>query len=171
MSNVDTLRHDLVGIVGELHAALLEIGGAELPQTGIVNNARDRLRYIATLTEQSASQTLRAAEALSETLHAQQAGARLLHRKVRSPAALIFLAELDAQHVEALGRVSEIIQAQAFQDLVGQVIAKLMLTVERMENSLAHLLLEEEGDAGKLAGPQVRLEDSISQADVDSLFG
>ncbi len=171
MSNVDTLRHDLIGIVGELHAALLEIGDAEMPQAGIVNNARDRLRYIATLTEQSASQTLRAAEALSESLHAQQTAARLLRRKVRSPAARSFMVELDAQHAEALEQVSAIIQAQAFQDLVGQVIAKLMLTVERMESSLAHLLLEEEGDTGKLAGPQVRLEESISQADVDSLFG
>jgi chemotaxis protein CheZ len=171
MSNVDTLRHDLVGIVGELHAALLEIGDAELPQTGIVNNARDRLRYIATLTEQSASHTLRAAESINESLHAQQNAARLLRRKVRSPAALSFLVELDAQHAQALEQVSAIIQAQAFQDLVGQVIAKLMLTVERMESSLAHLLLEEEGGTGKLAGPQVRLEESISQADVDALFG
>jgi chemotaxis protein CheZ len=170
MSNVQTLRHDLVDIVGELHAALREIGCDQLPQAGIVNNARDRLRYIATLTEQSASQTLRAAESISDNLHEQQRNARLLLRKVRSPEAHAFLQNLDLQHSQAIGQVSEIIQAQAFQDLVGQVINKLMLTVEKMETSLAHLLLEEEADPGLLAGPQLHVEEQISQSDIDSLF-
>jgi hypothetical protein len=46
-----------------------------------------------------------------------------------------------------------------------------MLTVEKMESSLAHLLLEgeDEGD-GVLAGPQVRSEEQVSQADIDNLF-
>jgi len=170
MSNVETLRHDLVDIVGELHAALREIGSENMPQAGIVSNARDRLRYIATLTEQSASQTLRSAEMISEHLHAQQRQARGLLQKVRSPEARAFLQVIEVQHAEALGQVSEIIQAQAFQDLVGQVINKLMLTVEKMESSLAHLLLEEEADPGLLAGPQVRVEEQVSQADIDNLF-
>lgn len=170
MNNVQTLRHDLIDIVGELHAALREIGNEQLPQTAIVNNARDRLRYIATLTEQSASQTLHAAESISDCLHDQKTRARLLLQKVRSPDALAFLQNLDVQHAQALGQVSEIIQAQAFQDLVGQVVNKLMLTIEKMETSLAHLLLEADPDPGLLAGPQVRNETQISQADVDSLF-
>jgi chemotaxis protein CheZ len=171
MSNVDTLRHDLVDIVGELHVALSEIGNENLPQTGIVSNARDRLRYISSLTEQAASQTLRAAEMISDNLHLQRDAAQRLQHKVRSPQARAFLAELDAQHAQSLHQVSEIIQAQAFQDLVGQVINKLMLTVEKMESSLAHLLLEgdDEGE-GVLAGPQVRSEDQVSQADIDNLF-
>jgi hypothetical protein len=47
-----------------------------------------------------------------------------------------------------------------------------MLTVEKMEASLAHLLLEEEPESepGMLAGPQVRHEAQISQADIDHLF-
>jgi len=169
MSNVESLRHDLVDIVSELHAALSEIGNQDVPQTGIVSNTRDRLRYIATLTEQSASQTLHSAEMISDQLHAQRDAARVLLRKVRSPDARAFMRQLAVEHDQALHQVSEIIQAQAFQDLVGQVINKLMLTVEKMEASLAHLLLEEE-DAGVLAGPQVRHEEQASQADIDSLF-
>jgi chemotaxis protein CheZ len=169
-NNVETLRHDLVDIVGELRAALREIGNDELPQSAIVSNARDRLRYIATLTEQSASQTLRSAESISDKLHAQQLAARALMRKVRSPEARAFLQNLDAQHQQGLDQVTEIIQAQAFQDLVGQVINKLMLTIEKMESSLAHLLLDEEADAGGLAGPQIRAEEQISQVDIDNLF-
>jgi len=170
MNNVETLRHDLVDIVGELRTALREIGNEQLPQSAVVSNARDRLRYIATLTEQSASQTLRAAESISDNLHAQQTAARALMRKVRSPDALAFLQSLDAQHQQGLEQVTEIIQAQAFQDLVGQVINKLMFTIEKMESSLAHLLLDEEADAGLLAGPQIRAEDQVSQADIDNLF-
>jgi chemotaxis protein CheZ len=104
-------------------------------------------------------------------LHLQRDAAQRLQHKVRSPQARAFLAELDAQHTQSLHQVSEIIQAQAFQDLVGQVINKLMLTVEKMESSLAHLLLEgeDEGD-GVLAGPQVRSEGQVSQADIDNLF-
>ncbi len=170
MNNVETLRHDLVDIVGELHAALREIGSEQMPQAGIVSNARDRLRYIATLTEQAASQTLHAAESIGDSLHAQQNAARLCRQKVRSPDARAFLQNLEAQHERALGQVSEIIQAQAFQDLVGQVINKLMQTVEKMETSLAHLLLDEEADPGLLAGPQVRSEEQVSQADIDNLF-
>jgi chemotaxis protein CheZ len=153
-----------------LHTALREIGSEQLPQTGIVNNTRDRLRYIATLTEQAASQTLHAAESISDSLHDQQTTARGLLSKVRSPDARAFLQTLDAQHQQALGQVSNIIQAQAFQDLVGQVINKLMLTIEKMETSLAHLLLEEEADPGLLAGPQVRSDEQISQVDIDNLF-
>jgi chemotaxis protein CheZ len=170
MSNVNTLRHDLVDIVGELRSALREIGNEQIPQSAIVNNARDRLHYIATLTEQSASQTLRAAESISDSLHAQQKAAQLLLRKVRSPAALEFLQALQAQHGQALIQVTEIIQAQAFQDLVGQVINKLMLTIEKMETSLAHLLIEEDAESGLLEGPQVRAEAQVSQADIDNLF-
>lgn len=168
--NVETLRNDLAGIVGELHAALREIGGDNLPQANIVNNARDRLHYIATLTEQSASQTLHAAENISDYLHAQRTAARNLSKKLRSPEGLEFLRNLDTQHEQTLARVSDIIQAQAFQDLVGQVINKLMVTVEKMEDSLAHLLLEEDADPGLLAGPQVRVEEQVSQADIDNLF-
>ncbi len=171
MNNVESLRHDLVGIVGELQTALREIGSDNLPQTEIVSNARDRLRYIATLTEQSASQTLYAAESISDSLHKQQTAARLLLKKVRSPHARAFLQDMETQHEQALGQVREIIQAQAFQDLVGQVINKLMLTIEKMETSLAHLLLEEEADPGLLSGPQVHSAEQVSQADVDDLFG
>jgi len=169
MSNVETLRRDLVEIVGELHAALSEIGSENLPQTGIVSNARDRLRYISSLTEQAASQTLHAAEMIGDNLHQQRDIAQRLRHKVRSPQARAFLVELDAQHAQSLHQVSEIIQAQAFQDLVGQVINKLMQTVEKMESSLAHLLLEAENE-GVLAGPQVRREEQVSQADIDNLF-
>lgn len=170
MSKVETLRRDLVGIVNELHTALGEIGSQDLPQSGIVSNTRDRLHYIASLTEQSASQTLHAAERIGDRMRAQRSVAIALLGKVRSPQARGFLRQLDADHEQTLRQVSEIIEAQAFQDLVGQVVNKLMTTMQRMEASLAHLLMEADEDAGLLAGPQLRREEQVSQAEIDNLF-
>ncbi len=174
MNNADTLRHnirhDIVDIVSELRTTLREIGNDQIPQSAIITNARDRLHYISTLTEQSACQTLRAAESISDSLHAQQTTARALLKKLRSPQAIAFLQELDAQHAISLGQISEIIQAQAFQDLVGQVVNKLTLTIEKMESSLAHLLLDAESESDALSGPQIHAESQISQLDIDDLF-
>jgi hypothetical protein len=39
-----------------------------------------------------------------------------------------------------------------------------------MEDSLAHLLMDEEPD-GPLAGPATGKEDKVSQEDIDDLFG
>lgn len=171
MSDLDSFRRDLVAMVEQMRATMDEIGERDMPQTSVVNNARDRLRYISALTEQSAAQTLHAAEAISDRLRAQQAAAATLIARTRSPDIRAFLAGLQADHRQSLAEASEIIQAQAFQDLVGQVVNKLMLMVQGMEDSLAHLLLEEDRDQGRLSGPAVREADQVSQADVDDLFG
>jgi hypothetical protein len=49
-------------------------------------------------------------------------------------------------------------------------VNKLLDTVQRMEDSLAHLLVEAEADGGLLAGPQTNQSEQVSQEDVDSLF-
>lgn len=170
MSNLESLRRDLIAMVDELRAAMDEIGERDVPQTSVVRDARDRLRYISALTEQSAAQTLHAAESISGRLNAQQAAAATLLPRVRSAQVRAFLESLQAEHRSSLAELSEIIQAQAFQDLVGQVVNKLLLTVQRMEDSLAHLLIDEAPEEGGLAGPAVRQEERVSQADVDSLF-
>jgi chemotaxis protein CheZ len=170
MSDHENLRRDLTEMVNELRATLREIGDEEAAQAQVVSNARDRLRYIASLTEQSASQTLNATEAIGDRLRAQQAEAAELICLTRSERLRDFLARLQAEHAVSAGQLTEVIQAQAFQDLVGQVVNKLLDTVQRMEDSLAHLLVEEVPD-GPLSGPQVRQADQISQDDIDDLFG
>lgn len=170
MSDNETLRRDLTEMVGELRATLREIGEGPLPQAQLMTNARDRLRYISSLTEQAASQTLNAAETIGDRLRAQRAEADELMRLARSPRLRAFLERLQAEHGDANDLLTEVIQAQAFQDLVGQVINKLLNTVQRMEDSLAHLLVEDAGEEA-LAGPQVRQAEQFSQDDVDDLFG
>lgn len=171
MNNDENLRHDLIGMVEELRSALNEIGDQGLRQANVVSNARDRLRYITALTEQAAGQTLNAAEAVGDRLRAQKTLAAALAGKTRSPEIRAFLLGLVAEHEQSGGDLSEIIQAQAFQDLVGQVINKLLVVVQKMEDSLVHLLVEEEADPGLLAGPAVTPAAAVSQDEVDDLFG
>lgn len=171
MNHDENLRHDLIGMVEELRSALNEIGDEGMPQTNVVSNARDRLRYITALTEQAAGQTLNAAEVVGDRLRAQKVLAARLAGKTRSPEVRAFLLGLVAEHEQSGGDLSEIIQAQAFQDLVGQVINKLLGVVQKMEDSLVHLLVEEEPDPGLLAGPAVTPAAAVSQDEVDDLFG
>lgn len=171
MSDIESLRHDIETMVEELRSTISMIGDQDMPQANVVSNARDRLRYISALTEQSAGQTLNAAEAIADRLHAQQAWAATLMGKTRSPEIRSFLETLREEHTLSVHDTSEIIQAQAFQDLVGQVVNKLMVMVQKMEDSLVHLLVDDEPDPGLLAGPAVTKETAISQDDVDNLFG
>ncbi len=171
MNDLESLRHDIVSMVEELRSTIRDIGDQDLPQTHVVRNARDRLRYIATLTEQSAGQTLNAVEDISDRLHAQQAMASVLSGKTRSPEIRAFLDQVVADHGRSRTDISEIIQAQAFQDLVGQVINKLMAMIQKMEDSLVHLLVEDEPDPGLLDGPSVTPAQAVSQDEVDDLFG
>lgn len=171
MSDIESLRRDIESMVEELRATIHMIGDQDVPQTNVVSNARDRLRYISALTEQSAGQTLNAAEAIAERLHGQMAAAARLMGKTRSPEIRAFLESLQAEHLLSVHDTREIIQAQAFQDLVGQVINKLMAMVQKMEDSLVHLLVNDEPEAGRLSGPAVKPAAAISQDDVDDLFG
>ena len=171
MHNLENLRHDLIGMVQELRSTLHDIGDQDMPQTSVVSNARDRLRYISALTEQSAGQTLNAVEAIADRLRAQKLRAAELAGKTRSPEIRAFLASLQAEHALSSADTSAIIQAQAFQDLVGQVINKLMVLVQKMEDSLVHLLVDDDPDPVLLSGPGVPAEAAVSQDDVDDLFG
>jgi chemotaxis protein CheZ len=171
MSDLETLRHDLINMVQDLRATLHDIGDQNLPQTHLVSNARDRLRYISALTEQSAGQTLTATEAINDRLREQKAWAARLLKRTRSAEMRAFLEKLLEDHEKSSADTSEIIQAQAFQDLVGQVINKLMLLVQKLEDSLVHLLVEDVPENELLAGPVVQPATAVSQDEVDDLFG
>lgn len=171
MSDLEALRRDIVAMVDELRHTVAEIGDQDVPQTHVVSNARDRLRYISSLTEQAAGQTLNSAEAIGERLRAQRQRAAELVGVTRSEPVREFLRGLVDEHEQSAADVSEIIQAQAFQDLVGQVVGKLMNMVQHLEDSLVHLLVEEEEAPSQLAGPAVTAQEQVSQADVDDLFG
>jgi hypothetical protein len=68
MSEDGIRRSDLLEMVDELRAALRDIGDEPMPQAQLVTDTRERLRYIARLTEQAASQTLNAVEDIGDML-------------------------------------------------------------------------------------------------------
>jgi len=142
-----------------LHNLLAELGydktlekvANELPDN------RDRLNYIAAMTAQAAERTLNAAEIAQPIQSRIGTGARDLSGKwqrlnnrqlgVEEFKALVkdtqvFLAEVPAQAEATNAQLMEIIMAQDFQDLTGQVIKKVLEAAQRLESQLLALLIE-----------------------------
>lgn len=169
MKKIENFRRGVEQMVEELRTTMSELGSDGPSETSVVSNARDRLRYISALTEQAAGRTLTAAELLSDKIKAQQQKAAALAGKTRSAEVRAFLEQVQAEHQAASEQLAEIMQAQEFQDLVGQVVNKLLVMVQKMEDNLVHLLIDEDPDP-KLAGPATRKENQVSQQDIDDLF-
>ena len=142
-----------------LHNLLRELGydkalndvAKELPDN------RDRLNYIAAMTAQAAERTLNAAEAaqpiqdaLGQRARALAGGWDKLFAKelgVQEFKALVqdtrgYLAQVPAQAEATNAQLLDIIMAQDFQDLTGQVIKKILAAAQTLEKELVDLLLE-----------------------------
>lgn len=147
----------LGGIVRMLHDSMRELG-YDRALSGVVTqipDARERLEYIATLTEQAANKVLNATEAgmpEQEALsrNAQDMDARwaqLLAGKLSIEEFKTLAADskrFAADVVEATeaekARLLEIMMAQDFQDLTGQLIKKVVAITKTVEHELAQLL-------------------------------
>lgn len=160
---------------------------------------KERLSYIVKTTERAANTSLQAVEEsvplleeVQERLNAFQAKWQALSDgKITSQELRAFLGELrdfhdlcarDMQVIQK--KLTEILTAQTFQDLTGQVVGKLSFLVQDLEQKLVQLLFRTskieaaEGQAGELAkkelimGPAYKEEPGIvsGQDDVDSLL-
>ncbi|UIF89605.1 protein phosphatase CheZ [Cupriavidus sp. UYPR2.512] len=163
-----------------------------------IPDARDRLNYIAAMTEQAAERTLNAVELAqpiqsdieqqAETLDkrwaawfdqpVELADARSLVLDTRA-----FLSEVPGQARATNSHLLDIMMAQDFQDLTGQVIKKMMDMIRALEQELLQVLIdnvpserrvEAQAPSTLLNGPQVNPEgkpDVVSdQAQVDDLL-
>ncbi|ULX50619.1 protein phosphatase CheZ [Cupriavidus taiwanensis] len=163
-----------------------------------IPDARDRLNYIAAMTEQAAERTLNAVELAqpiqsdieqqAETLDqrwaawfeqpVELADARSLVLDTRA-----FLSEVPAQARATNSHLLDIMMAQDFQDLTGQVIKKMMDMIRTLEQELLQVLIdnvpserrvEVQAPSTLMNGPQVNPEgkpDVVSdQAQVDDLL-
>ncbi|MBP0621116.1 protein phosphatase CheZ [Cupriavidus consociatus] len=163
-----------------------------------IPDARDRLNYIAAMTEQAAERTLNAVELAqpiqshieqqAETLDKRWAGwfeqpveladARSLVLDTRA-----FLSEVPGQARATNSHLLDIMMAQDFQDLTGQVIKKMMDMIRTLEQELLQVLIdnvpserrvEVQAPSTLMNGPQVNPEgkpDVVSdQAQVDDLL-
>jgi chemotaxis protein CheZ len=123
----------------------------------MVPDARDRLKYVATMTEQAAERALNAielAKPLQETMQRdaqaldarweQWYGAPLENADVSTLLADTrgFLQQVPVHTVATNTQLLEIMLAQDFQDLTGQVIKKITDVVHLIEQQLLGVLLE-----------------------------
>ncbi len=191
--------HSQIGhLTRALHDTMRELGYDKTLEraVGKMPDTRDRLNYISTLTEQAAVKTLNAVEE-----------ARPMQQKMESEAAQLsarwqelFERKLDTEQFKSLvqqtraylgevplntkatnAKLMDIVVAQDYQDLTGQVLKKLAETVQQLENQLVALLIEslpdekKKGmDASLLNGPVVNAEGRsdvvTSQVQVDELL-
>jgi chemotaxis protein CheZ len=181
-----------------LHDTLRELGYDKSLERamGKIPDARDRLNYISTLTEQAAVKTLNAVEETKPLQQKLETGATQLSARWQE----LFDGKLDTEQFKALvhqtrsylqeaplntkatnAQLMDIVMAQDYQDLTGQVIKKLSETVQQLENQLVNLLIatmseekKKEIDNSLLNGPIVNAEGRsdivTSQSQVDDLL-
>lgn len=182
----------------QLHDTMRELGYEKSLEhaVGKMPDARDRLNYISTLTEQAAVKTLNAVEEtkpLQEKLektasHLSGRWQQLLDNKldVEGFKGLVnetreYLADVPLNTKATNAQLMDIVMAQDYQDLTGQVIKKLAETVKQLEDQLLQLLIEsipdekrKELDSSLLNGPVInaagRTDVVTTQAQVDSLL-
>ncbi|MFC4487335.1 protein phosphatase CheZ [Tepidiphilus baoligensis] len=155
----DELVQRLGKVARQLHEALTELGCetviAEAAQA--VPDARQRLHYIAQMTEQAASRVLNATDIAiplqksltekAETLKKRWDDLfanRLSPQEFRELAhdTRAFLADAVDTSRATTQQLMEIMMAQDFQDLTGQVIKKVIEIVGRIETELLQILIE-----------------------------
>lgn len=149
----------LGGIVRLLHDSLRELGydKALTEASSQIVDAQDRLEYVATLTEQAANKVL---NTLDEGMPAQD----LLSKQARDMETRwsdLFEGKLSLDEFKALAgdsrqfaslvsasteaekaRLLEIMMAQDFQDITGQLIKKVVKITQTVESELAQLLVD-----------------------------
>ena len=178
-----------------LHEALRELGYDRKLQSAAstMPDARKRLEYVASLTGRSANVVLEGverAQALQSALESTAAALRLRWQALYAGAlppddfkALAgetheFLGVVQANAAATRGHLHEMMMAQDFHDLTGQVIKKIVDIAHDVEGSLVELLLEtkplEAPETGLLNGPALGHEPAgevvASQEQVDALL-
>lgn len=182
----------------ELHNTLRELGYDKVLEdtARAIPDARQRLTYIVQMTEQAASRVLNATETARPLQDAMSAQSKVLAARwdkvfanQLSPAEFKLLAADTQGFLNAVpkqvtatnNQLTEIMMAQDFQDLTGQVIKKVVDLAQKMEQQLLDVLLETmppevraEAPEGLLNGPVINAEgrsDVVhSQSQVDDLL-
>jgi chemotaxis protein CheZ len=175
-----------------LHNAMRALGydrDIEQAAVSMLPEARSRLSYIARLTGEAAEKVLNAVDSARGEQDALAQSARQFEAAVRQdPAAALaggavleFIAGARGQAERTNAHLTDIMMAQDFHDLTGQVTRKLVGMVQELEADLLKLLLEAtlpaqrpQVDAGWLAGPvfeDTERSDVVSdQQQVDDLL-
>lgn len=140
-----------------LHKTLLDLSAeSELERTvEAMPDTRERLAYVLSMTEQAVSRVLNAVDAISPVQEqSQRQACQLLAQWEQAvdkrrdsheyqqvlQQTFEFLHDVNDRSAETKDRLMEIVMAQEFQDLTGQVIKKIVELASTMEAQLLNLL-------------------------------
>jgi len=200
--NINNQQEELLSRVGHmtrlLHDSLRGLGLDKLLERAAsdIPDARDRLDYVARMSEQAAQRVLNATDIaipLQEKLNdeAKRIGASIkqlktqvltqdeYQRTIEDISQYFILAGNSS--METKSHLMDIMMAQDFQDLTGQVIKKVTSLAQNLEQQLVQLLIDyspnevkKEVTDGLLNGPQINPEGKTDvvadQSQVDDLL-
>lgn len=181
LGNITRVLHDTMQQLGVMPK--LQVATDGLP------DARSRLTYIATKTADAANKVLNSVDqAKSEHAQISEATRALATaivadpvRTVASGAVMNFVQDVEQRTARIDGHLTDIMMAQDFHDLTGQVVAKVVTLANDLEDSLVKLLVQvvppeqrEKVDPTVLQGPVVnpegRTDVVANQGEVDDLL-
>ncbi len=175
-------------ITRQLHDTLMQLGVMPRLQAAAVGlpDARSRLGYIAKKTGEAADKVLNSVDqAKLEHVHIADETRRIACalmtdpvKAVASGSVINFVNEVEAATSRVDQHLTDIMMAQDFHDLTGQVVAKVVTLATDLEDSLVSLLVQaapaEQTPKLELAGPVVnpegRTDVVADQGEVDDLL-
>ena len=179
-------------ITRQLHDTLTQLGVMPRLQQAAdgLPDARSRLSYIAKKTGDAADKVLNLVDMAkaeqvsiaSETRRIAQAMLADPVRAVASGAVMNFVGDVEAATARIDAHLTDIMMAQDFHDLTGQVVAKVVALATDLEDSLVKLLVQaapaevaprivESSDLnGPVVNPEGRTDVVADQGEVDDLL-
>lgn len=196
LQEIGELTRELHDSLKQFHIddRMSEIANDEIP------DARDRLKYVIEKTEIAANKTMDAVDRcmpIADSLHESLLLVRpqwneLMHGKIELSEfkALChridnILSQIEGDSSELRGQLTEILMAQDFQDLTGQIIRRVITLVNEVEKRLVDILtvfgsnhIEQQDKAkkastdpeGPILNPHERSDAVSSQDEVDDLL-
>jgi chemotaxis protein CheZ len=181
IGSITRLLHDTMQQLGVMPK--LQVAAEGLP------DARSRLTYIAVKTAEAANKVLNSVDSAKADHLAISAATREIAsaivadpvKAVASGAVMNFVHDVEQRTSAIDGHLTDIMMAQDFHDLTGQVVAKVVALANELEDSLVKLLVQvvppdqrEKVDPTILHGPVVdpagRTDVVSSQGEVDDLL-
>jgi len=183
----------------QMHDALLGLGYDKLIEKTVttIPDAKDRLAYVATLTEQAACKVLNATDVAMPIQEQLDASSKALaarwdqvyanqmgvadFKQLADETRQFLKSELPRKVSLTNAQLMEIMMAQDFQDLTGQVIKKIVVLAQEMESAMMSVLIDVIPEMKKteevnslLNGPVInadgRSDVVVSQNQVDDLL-
>jgi len=194
----DEMLNRIGHVTRTLHDSLRGLGLEKIMEQVAqeIPDARDRLKYVAKMTEQAAERVLNATDAampLQDAIQSQgnaleaswkaildNASVKSEYNKIAHET-LAYLAATSKNSAETKALLMDIMMAQDFQDLTGQVIKKITTLAQELEKQLVQVLVDFSPNMAKketenhlMNGPQIDPENTAdvvaNQEQVDDLL-